>query len=59
MRVARLIGRAPPDVVNFLGGLLFHGVLRNKTRSLSLPPWRNIYWSVIVVVGDLFSNAMN
>jgi hypothetical protein len=36
MRVARLIGRAPLDVVNFLGGLLFHGLLRNKTQSLSL-----------------------
>jgi hypothetical protein len=31
MRVARLIGRAPPDVVNFLGDPLFHGPLKNKT----------------------------
>jgi hypothetical protein len=25
-----LIGRAPPVVVNFLGGLLFHGLLKSK-----------------------------
>jgi hypothetical protein len=37
MRVSRSIGRAPLDVVNFLGGILFHGLLRNKTQSLSLP----------------------
>jgi hypothetical protein len=30
MRVAKLIGRAPPVVVNFLGGLLFHGLLKSK-----------------------------
>jgi hypothetical protein len=42
--------RAPLDVVNFLGGILFHGLLRNKTRSLSLPPRRNIYRPVIVVL---------
>jgi hypothetical protein len=35
MRVARLIGRAPPDVVNFLGGLLFHGLLRKNSVALS------------------------
>jgi hypothetical protein len=38
MRVAKLIGRAPPVVVNFLGGLLFHGLLRSKIPFLSLPP---------------------
>jgi hypothetical protein len=35
MRVAKLIGRAPPVVVNFLGGLLFHGLLRSKIPLLS------------------------
>jgi hypothetical protein len=50
MRVAKLIGRAPPVVVNFLGGLLFHGLLRSKTPLLSLPPRQNIYRSVIVVL---------
>jgi hypothetical protein len=50
MRVARSIGRAPPDVVNFLEGLLFHGHIRSKTRSLSLPSRRNIYRLVIVVL---------
>jgi hypothetical protein len=50
MRDAKLIGRAPPDVVNFLGGLLFHGPLRSKTRSLSLPPRQNIFRPLIVVL---------
>jgi hypothetical protein len=49
MRVAKLIGRAPSVVVNFLGGLLFHGLLKSKTPLLSLSPRRNIYRSVIVV----------
>jgi hypothetical protein len=50
MRVAMSIGRAPPDVINLLEGLLFHGILRSKTWSLSLPPRQNIYRLVIVVV---------
>jgi hypothetical protein len=50
MRVVRSIGRAYPDVVNFLEGLLFHGHPRNKTRSLFLLPRRNIYRPVIVVL---------
>jgi hypothetical protein len=50
MRDAKLIGRAPPDVVNFLGGLLFHGPLRSKTRSLSLPLRQNIFRPIIVVL---------
>jgi hypothetical protein len=50
MRVVRSIGRAHPDVVNFLEGLLFHGHPRNKTRSLFLLPRRNIYRPVIVVL---------
>jgi hypothetical protein len=50
MRVAKLIGRAPPVAVNFLGGLLFHGLLRSKIPLLSLPPRRNIYRAVIVVL---------
>jgi hypothetical protein len=50
MGVARSIRRAPLDVVNFLKGLLSHGLLRSKTQSLSLPPRQNIYRSVIVVL---------
>jgi hypothetical protein len=50
MRAAKLIGRAPPVVVNFLGGLLFHGLLKSKIPLLSLPPRRNIYRPVIVVL---------
>jgi hypothetical protein len=50
MRVARSIVRAPPNVVNFLEGLLFHGHLRSKTRSLSLLSRRNIYRPVIIVL---------
>jgi hypothetical protein len=50
MWVAKLIGRAPPVVVNFLGGLLFHGLLRSKISLLSLPPRQNIYRPIIVVL---------
>jgi hypothetical protein len=50
MRVAKLIGRAPLVVVNFLGGLLFHGLLKNKILLLSLPSRWNIYRPVIVVL---------
>jgi hypothetical protein len=35
MRVARSIGRAPPDVVNFLEGLLFHGPKKQNSVALS------------------------
>jgi hypothetical protein len=49
-RVAKLIGKAPPVVVNFLGGLLFHGLLKSKIPLLSLPPRQNIYRLVIVVL---------
>jgi hypothetical protein len=49
MLVARLIGRAPPEVVNFLGGHLFLGHLRSKIQWLFLPPKRNISrWEVVV-----------
>jgi hypothetical protein len=50
MRIVRSVGRAHPDVANFIDGLLFHGHPRNKTRSLFLPPMRNIYRPVIVVL---------
>jgi hypothetical protein len=50
MRVVRSIGRAHEDVVNFLEGLLFHGHPRNKTRLLFLPPRRNLYRPIIVVL---------
>jgi hypothetical protein len=50
MRIVRSIGRAPPDVVNFLKGLLSHGLVRSKTQSLSLPSRQNIYQPVIVVL---------
>jgi hypothetical protein len=50
MRDVKLIEKAPPVVVNFLVDLLFHGLLKNKIRLLSLPPRRNIYWPEIVVL---------
>jgi hypothetical protein len=43
MPVAILIERALPVDANFLVVLLFHGLLRNKTPWLSLPPKRNIF----------------
>jgi hypothetical protein len=50
MRGAKLIERAPPVIVNFLEDLLFHGLLKSKILLLSLPPRRNIYRPVIVVL---------
>jgi hypothetical protein len=50
MRGAKLIEKAPPIVVNFLVDLLFHDLLKNKIRLLSLPPRRNIYRPEIVVL---------
>jgi hypothetical protein len=48
MRIAKLIEKAPPVVVNFLVDLLFHSLLKNKIRLLSLPPRRNIHRPEIV-----------
>jgi hypothetical protein len=50
MRVAKLIEREPPVVVNFLEDLLFHGLLKSKILLPFLPPRRNIYRPIIVVL---------
>jgi hypothetical protein len=44
-----LIGRALPVVVNFLVGLLFLGLQRNKIPWLFQPPKRNIFRLEVVV----------
>jgi hypothetical protein len=50
MLVARLIGRALQEGVNYLGGHLFLGHLRSKIQWLFLPPKRNIsQWEVVVL----------
>jgi hypothetical protein len=50
MPVTRLIGRAPPEVVNYLGDHLFLGHLRSKIQWLFLPPKRNISRREVVVL---------
>ena len=47
---AKLIEKALPVVVNFLEGLLFLGLQRNKIRLLSQPPKRNIFQLEVVVL---------
>ena len=47
---AKLIEKALPVVVNFLEGLLFLGLQRNKIRLLSQPPKRNIFQPEVVVL---------
>jgi hypothetical protein len=50
MPVARLIGRALPEVVNCLDVHLFLGRLRSKIHWLFLPPKRNISLREVVVL---------
>jgi hypothetical protein len=50
MPVARLIGRALPEVVNCFGGHLFLGHLRSKIQWLFLLPKRNISRQEVVVL---------
>jgi hypothetical protein len=50
MSVARLIGRALPEVVNSLDVQLFLGRLRSKIQWLFLPPKQNIFRREVVVL---------
>jgi hypothetical protein len=50
MPVARLIGRALPEVANCLDGHLFLGHLRSKIKWLFQPPKRNISRRGVVVL---------